>query len=314
MEMDKKRLLTKVAYLYYVKGRTQSEISKDMGIYRTTISRMLSQARTQGIVDIQINDFDPEIFELEDALKKRFNMKEVVVIATNRSDTEEEKDDRLAQEAAYFLKQLIKGDEVVGLSWGSSLAGMIGKLKGIKKTNATFVPIVGGPSHVHSRYHVNAIIYDLARHFGGESIFINAGVIQESKFLRDGIMKSHDFQEFKLYWCKLDIAVFGIGGPMNSRRSSWRDYLTNADNTNLINHHAIGDCCCRFFDVDGKLLKEGLYNRTIGIDLETLSSVPHSIGVARSVFKAPSIHALLKTNYMNTLITDDETARAILKN
>jgi DNA-binding transcriptional regulator LsrR (DeoR family) len=312
MEKNKKRLLTKVAYLYYVMGKTQGEISKELNIYRTTISRMLTQARSEGLVDIQIHDFDAEIYELEARIQQIFHMKEVVIIATDRNDTETEKDEKLAEEAAYYLKQLIKGDEIVGLSWGSALAGMIGKLKGVKKTNARFIPIVGGPSHVNSRYHVNAIIYDLARHFGGESIFINAGAVQESKMLRDAIMNAYDFQEFKSYWNRLDIAMFGIGGPMSSKQSSWRDYLTVVDNHNLVNHHAIGDCCCRFFDADGHLLKESVNYRTIGIDLETLAKVPYSIGVARSVYKAPSIRALLKTPYMNTLITDDETARAIL--
>ncbi|MCQ2008621.1 sugar-binding transcriptional regulator [Sporolactobacillus sp. STSJ-5] len=313
MENNKKRLLTKIAYLYYIKSKTQSEISKELNIYRTSISRMLTQARAEGIVAIQIHDFDPEIYELESQLQKIFHMKEVVVISTSRNDTETEKDEKLAEEAAFYLKQLIKGGETVGLSWGSSLASMIGKLKGVKKTNATFVPVVGGPSHVNSRYHVNAIIYDLARHFGGESIFINAGAIQDSKMLRDAIMNGHDFQEIKSYWEQLDIAMFGIGGPLNSKESSWRDYLTVVDNHNLANHQAIGDFCCRFFDEDGHILKESIYNRTIGIDPELLAKVPYSIGVARSLNKVPSIHALLKTPYMNTLITDSETAQAIIK-
>ncbi|MDD9149363.1 MULTISPECIES: sugar-binding transcriptional regulator [unclassified Sporolactobacillus] len=313
MEKDKRRLLTKVAYLYYIKEKTQNEIAGELGIYRTTISRMLKKARSEGIVDIQIRDFDPQAFELEVQLQKRFALKDAVVIPTGADDTEKEKEDKLAEEAAYYLKHLIKNDEIIGLSWGSNLAAMIGKLKGNKKTNATFVPLVGGPSHINSRYHVNAIIYDLSRHFGGECVFINAGAIQDSRLLRDGIMKSRDFQKFRDYWNRLDIAMFGIGGPLESSTSSWRNFMTQADQKSLINRHAIGDCCCQFFDSEGRLIKEGLYNRTIGIKPELLAKVPYSVGVARSKVKAPSIRALLKTDFMNTLITDDETVREILK-
>ncbi|WP_010632425.1 sugar-binding transcriptional regulator [Sporolactobacillus vineae] len=315
MEEDKKKLLTKVAYLYYIKGATQTEISNELNIYRTTISRMLKKARSEGIVDIQIHDFNPDIFELESRLQKRFKMRDVVVVPTRSEDTETEKADKLAEEAAYYLKHLINGQQTVGFSWGETLAGLIGKLKGNKQTGATFVPLVGGPSHVNARFHVNAIIYDLSKYFGGECIFINAGAIQDSKLLRDGITKSQGFQKFYELWNHLDIAVFGIGGPLGieSHTSIWRDFLTQADQHSLSHHHAIGDCCCRFFDSDGRLIKEGLYNRTIGIDPELLKNVPHSIGVARSAAKAPSIRAFMKTGMMNTLITDDETARKILE-
>lgn len=314
MEKDNKKLLTKVAYLYYIKGETQNEISSELNIYRTTISRMLKKARSEGIVDIQIHDFDSAIFELERQLQKQFKMRDVVVVPTVSEDTEREKEDRLAEAAAYYLKHLINGNQTVGFSWGATLAAMIGKLRGNKRTGATFVPLVGGPSHVNARYHVNAIIYDLSRYFGGECVFINAGVIQDSRLLRDGIMKSQDFQKFYEYWNRLDIAMFGIGGPLGieSHTSIWRNFLTHADQQSLVHQHAIGDCCCRFFDSEGHLLKEGLYHRTIGIDPELLKKVPHSIGVARSKEKAPSIRALMKTEMMNTLITDDETAREIL--
>lgn len=47
--MYKKKLLAKVAYFYYVENKTQAEISKILGIYRTTISRMLTQAKKKAL-------------------------------------------------------------------------------------------------------------------------------------------------------------------------------------------------------------------------------------------------------------------------
>ena len=86
------------------------------------------------------------------------------------------------------------------------------------------MPLVGGPSNVNSSYHVNAIVYDLARHFSGDSVFINAMAVQETKELRDGIMKSKYFKEINNYWSNLDIALVGIGGPLSLRSSVWRDF------------------------------------------------------------------------------------------
>lgn len=69
MKEDKKKLIAKVAYMYYEQELTQAQIAKELSIYRTTVSRMLSQAKTEGIVEIKINHFDAGLFELEEQLK-----------------------------------------------------------------------------------------------------------------------------------------------------------------------------------------------------------------------------------------------------
>lgn len=52
---EEKRLLVKIAQMYYEKDMTQSEISKALNIYRTSISRLLKKARDEGIVKITID-------------------------------------------------------------------------------------------------------------------------------------------------------------------------------------------------------------------------------------------------------------------
>ncbi|WP_243676960.1 sigma factor-like helix-turn-helix DNA-binding protein [Secundilactobacillus collinoides] len=76
MNSARRELLAKVAYLYYVENETQAQIAKDLDIYRTTISRLLKQAREQRIVTIEINDFNATLFKLEAALKARFHIRE----------------------------------------------------------------------------------------------------------------------------------------------------------------------------------------------------------------------------------------------
>mgnify|MGYP000646651012 CR=1 FL=1 len=52
MKEDKKKLLAKIAYMYYEQEMTQAQIAKELDIYRTTVSRMLSQAKAEGIVAV----------------------------------------------------------------------------------------------------------------------------------------------------------------------------------------------------------------------------------------------------------------------
>lgn len=313
MHEERRKLLAKVAYLYYIEDKNQSEIAEELNIYRTTISRMLKQAREKGIVNIEIKDYDLSVFSLETYLKNKFQLKDVIISPNNKDDTEEEKNDALAREAAFFLKRIIQKNDIVGVAWGSTLRNMIGKLGNVKKTDATFVPLVGGPSNDNSLYHVNSIVYDFAKTFDGKSVFVNAMAVQETKELRDGIMKSNYFKEITDYWEQLDIALVGIGGPLSAKSSAWRDLLTDEDREDLKLREAIGDCCCQFFDADGKILKGSLYERTVSAKLEQIKEAPYAVGVARGKEKSRSILAVLKRKFVNVLVTDEQTAIEVLK-
>ncbi|MCH3963488.1 MAG: sugar-binding transcriptional regulator [Clostridium sp.] len=310
--MQNDKLIAKIAYLYYMENKTQEEISKELNVYRTTISRLLKQAKKNGIVHIEIKNFDPQIIKLERIFKKMFKLKEVIIVESPAEATTIEKNNLLAVEAANFIKKCIKDNMTVGLAWGSTIGNMVEKLEKRKLHNVTFIPLAGGPSQIKSKYHVNTLVYEMSRHFNGNSIFINGAVIEENKQTKDAIVNSRYFDKIKSSWNNLDIAIVGIGGGLNSR-SQWRDLLNEDDIEDLKLREVVGDCCGRFFDIDGNLIKNEIDERTIGLPIEQLSEIPTSIAIARSKNKARAILPFIKRQYINTLITDEETAKEILK-
>ncbi|WP_057874971.1 sugar-binding transcriptional regulator [Liquorilactobacillus aquaticus] len=307
MNAAKRELLARIAYLYYIKKYSQKQISQELGIYRTTVSRFLQQAQRENIVSVQINGFDTSTFELEVELKRLGHLKNVLIAESGTQDH-----NLLAAKAAQYLRQIIFPEATVGFAWGNTLAGMVGQLHNFKKTNALFVPLVGGPSVTNSGYHVNGIIYDFARQLGGESLYIDKPVIQTSRYDCAQFVSSPRFEPIRRSWNNLDIAFVGIGGPLTGYSSRWRNLLTAKDITFLKERKAIGDCCCTFFDKDGKILRGETLERTIGIPLQTLQKTKTVVGVARSLTKVPSIAALLKLNVLDVLITDKETGLKLL--
>ncbi|MDR1568539.1 MAG: sugar-binding transcriptional regulator [Streptococcaceae bacterium] len=310
---EKKKLLAKIAYMYYVEGLNQSQISKELGIYRTSVSRMLTQAKEEGIVEIKINNFDSEIYVLESKMKEKYGLKKIEIVPTDETDSVYEKEEKLSKMAANFIRKQIENGSVVGLSWGTSVGDAVNKIEKKYLENTMFLPIVGGPSRINSKYHVNTLVYELAKKFHGESIFVNASVIQESKEMAEGILNSNYFEELNKLWKQLDTVIVGIGGPLSYKKSKWRDLLTEEDFEDLKLREAIGDCCCCFFDRDGKISKGAVYERKVGLSLEKLANIPCSIGIARGKIKARAILALLRKGYINTLLTDQETVREILR-
>ncbi|SJZ86518.1 DNA-binding transcriptional regulator LsrR, DeoR family [Pilibacter termitis] len=307
MKEDKRRLLAKIAYLYYVEDKTQAQIAKELDIYRTSISRMLTQAKREGIVKIEIQNTDAELLALENQFKNKYGLKYLEVLPNNPTISTAEQEELFAELAGSFVRKIIKNDQTIGLSWGSTLSRVIHHINKKTAKNLSIVPLAGAPSHTNSRFHVNTLVYELAKKTQGHSVFINTTVIQETPQLANGILSSKYFGEIKNLWEKLDVAIVGIGGHLATTESQWRDLLTLSDNRFLQAKEVVGDCCCRFFDKDGNVAKGELYERTIGITLERLKEVPISVGIAYGEEKAQAILALLKQGALNTLITDQNT-------
>ena len=168
-------------------------------------------------------------------------------------------------------------------------------------------PLAGGPSHINSNYHVNTLVYELARKFHGESTFINATVVQESKELAKGIIHSKYFQDTLAYWNTLDIAVVGIGGNLSQTGSQWRDLLEENDRKIIAQEEAVGESCCRFFNAAGELIYPELQERIVAIPFQLLAKTPISLGVAYGKNKSQAILAMIKKGYLNSLVTDRDT-------
>lgn len=314
MDKNREKLLIKVAYLYYVENKKQSEISKELNLNQATISRLIHEAIEKEIVRIEIqNEEYSNLVKFERYVQSKYSLKNVVIVNSKENISEAEKSMEVAKEAGLYLKQIIENDSIVGLSSGKTLERMIGSISMNKSTEATFVPLVGAPGHSNSKYHVNAIVYDIAKQFDGKNIFINATAIQEDKRTKEDIVNSKYFEEIQNYWKNLDIAVVGIGESLKYPIRHWRELLTEDDVEDLKLCEAVAECCCTFISSEGKIIRNDQFERKIGIDLNLLSNVPHSIAVVQGKQKAPSILAFLRTDFINTLIIDKETIIEVLR-
>lgn len=310
---EEKKLLIKIAQMYYEMDMTQSQISQKLKIYRTTISRMLKKVREEGIVKITINYDSGDNFSIEQKLKERFGLKEVIVVPVEHEQSSQLKLKAIGQACAKLLERVIKNEDVIGFSWGSSLAAVVEALESAKKQNVMCVPMVGGPSgKLDSKYHVNTICYQAASKFSGQSLMIDVPAILEKKETRDDILESNYFQEIAAIWNRITIAVFSIGSFEISKNSTWRAFYGDATIKELESGKAAGDICSRFFDINGVPVHTDISDRTITIHLQQLQKVRYSIGVAQSIEKVPGIIGALNGGYMNVLVTTEETAQSIL--
>ncbi len=83
MKLDKQtmegNMVVRIAKMYYYDGMSQQEIADEMQISRSNVSRILKIARDMGIVDIRINDASVRSFMIQEQLKGKFGLKEMVI-------------------------------------------------------------------------------------------------------------------------------------------------------------------------------------------------------------------------------------------
>ena len=112
------RLLAKIAHLYYIEDKQQSDIARSLNLSRSKVCRMLSEAHSQGIVEIHVKPKLSLHVDLEAQLEKKYNLKEVVV---TESEAGRPLTQTLGLAGAQILKRLMTSQDVLGISWGANI-------------------------------------------------------------------------------------------------------------------------------------------------------------------------------------------------
>src|SRR5437762_1910654 len=112
-------LQVRAAWLYYVEGLTQLQISRVMKISRAKVIRLLSGARDSGIVRIRIEAKASEQIELERALIGRFGLTEAIVVPAPASQADIAA--VVGHAAGTYLAEHVHDGMSIGVGWGMTL-------------------------------------------------------------------------------------------------------------------------------------------------------------------------------------------------
>lgn len=306
------RLLLTASELYYLENKTQQEIAEALGLSRSKVLRLLQEARQEGIVQISvINPFE-SIESLANALKSRLGLANVIVVG-GKSEAPDHIRKRLGYAAANYLGSVLKPGAVLGLGWGRTLFEVTQALETAPDRGLKVVPFMGGLGQIASSFQVHAMSRTICEKLGGIWKPLYAPALVEDIAIYSSLMASRDVSYIANMWAEVDIALVGIGnidlGP--DVQTLFADYLNESVHERLTRTNAVGDICMRFFDSEGKVIRDGL-QYVISIELDRLKSIPQRIGVAGGAAKGSAILGAARGGFINTLITDEAAARQIL--
>ncbi|MDM5328446.1 sugar-binding transcriptional regulator [Neobacillus sp. CF12] len=310
MDREKLSKVIEAAKLYYLLDYNQNEIAEKLGVSRPTVSRLLQQAKSEGIVQINIMDPYEDVENLARELEIRFNLKRAIVTPIPQFENHIIKN-YLGEKAALYLDEIVKDQDIIGVTWGTTLYHIAVELRQKYVKDVKVVQLKGGVSHAETNTYASEILYLFGKAYNTTPLNLPLPAIVDHVVVKQAMEADRHIHKILDLGKKANIAVFTIGSIKKDSLLFQMGYFTESDQKAL-NEKAVGDICSRFFDKDGEVCNESLNERTLGVKLEDLRNKEYSILVAGGPNKIEGIYGALKGNYANVLITDQFSAKFLL--
>lgn len=307
-------LMVQVAQMYYMDGLTQEKIAKRLGISRSAISMILTEARDMGIVEIKIKDPQTNNDDLSRKIEKKFGLAKSYVIPVN-AKLQGMLARIVASQGAVIVGKETKSHSTLGVAWGTTCYECMSAFRNTENLyDVNVIPLIGGTNRIASEYQLNEMVRKMAEKLQGKPLLMYAPALAETVDDWQLYMKSSYMQSIVKQWEALDVALVSVGAPPEyySSKIQMNPDEVMAEFENDPNR-AVGDICARRFNIKGEFLDNEYNKKLIGISEKDLRDTGKVICVAAGDHKVLSILGALRLNIIDILITDEATAANVLK-
>ncbi|MGO2311379.1 MAG: sugar-binding transcriptional regulator [Brachybacterium tyrofermentans] len=307
-------VIVRAARLYYEQGRSQTEVAAELELSRSNVSRILTQARDRGIVEITIHDPDgpPRRDEaLETALRSAFSLREAHVVSAPRTPGI----DAVAREGAAVITERAAHVGSIGISWGQTVQSVVTELEAQHlRPTPRVLPLVGGHSSLDQFDSGESVVRVLASRLGARAETLYAPAVLESATTVSTLRAESSIGSVLEAAAQVELAVVGIGslGVHSSPKVLDLMALSDAERAAFEAQDPVGDVCGRFIDAHGIPLGAPTDQRVLAVTFSELLRIPEVLGVAAGVERAPGVLGVLRSGVIDTAVFDTDLARELL--
>lgn len=305
--------LLAAARLYYVENRSQADIAAELGTSRSNVSRMLTEAQRQGIVEIRIVDPSGRSPQLERELATMFGLSDVrVALRGVGSSTKVEA--QVGAQAAQLLLDRVKDSMTVALSWGHALQSMVYAATADHDYAVTLVQLVGGLSSVAHEISGAELVRELAVRLGASYRLLHAPAALGSSVARAALMAEPSISSALGDARQADIAFVGVGTPGHGSSAAVLASLglTPEEEKAFWDAEPVGDVAARYYNASGQPIHGVVEDRIVAVTLEELARIPNVVGVAHGRAKTPGVLGALRGHLVDSLVCDETLARSLI--
>lgn len=307
MDID---LLTQVAELYYLQEMNQLEIAKMLGISRPTISRLLSEAKKEGLVEINIKSSLMINHELSKQLRDKLPLKNALIVSGNYGYRDALK--HSSEAAASFVLSVMADGDTLGVAWGEAVNFFSRALREKDYTSSTVAQMAG----CLSTGNPSEDGFELALHIS-EKLHCKYSNINSPLFLDNKMVYEHILGESSINASlnkakRANIAVTGIGAISPRSLLTETGYISDQEMQDAASAGADGQILGQAFTSNGDIIQwDSKY--AVAVPITFLRSMRWTIGICAGAYKAEAALASIKAGYINTLAADELLAKSILE-
>lgn len=309
---DRIERLVTVARLYHEVGLTQQQVADRLGINRSSISRLLTEARDRGIIEIRIRVPTALDDGRSAALVERYPvLTEARVVRPVGSG---DRYPALGRAGAEVLRELVTDRSTVGVTWGRSLAAVVEAVEPAgpsdSPSDVQVVQLMGaaGMGQASAR----AIVDGLATTLGGHGVLLDAPLLVDEPAVAAALVDDASIRPTLDLARRADVALIGVGAIADPDATLLvGGHLGRAEIHRLARAGAVGDAGGHLIDRAGRPVA-GVADRLIGLDRDGLLAIPERLVVAGGAAKATAVAAALTAGFATRLITDVALADALL--
>ena len=314
MTEHRMELLGQVAVWYYEDNLDQTSIARRIGRSRSMVSRMLQEVRDRGLVEFHVNFPLRRNARLEEELCVNFGLDQAWVLEHSQYHDTQSLLRILGKLGARCLQSRLFDGVHIGVGWGAAVSEVVRAMPALELQQAVVVQLVGAAGYDSISIDGPDLTRSLAQKLSASYRFLPAPLFVNSPEAAEAVLQQRAVRETLEIGRSVDVALIGIGS-VDPELSSLvaAGYMSDEDFETLKSGGAVGDVLTTFFDERGKPLHLLPGHRAIGIDVQSLRSMPSVIGVAGDIHKAAAILGSLRGQYVNVLVTDSASAAEVLR-
>lgn len=296
-------LMVKAAWYYYIENYTQQTISQLLGISRGKVITLLERARQTGLVQFNIRQDSSARMELEQSLMRVFHLKDAFIVPA--AQTLANPKESIAQAAAMYILRRVEPGAYINIGYGETTSRVLNHLATAAESPLNLVSLTGGVNYYLPTDHPSSV-------FNARLYLAPSPLLLSTAELRDALLQEPDIAEISRMIPLSSMSVVGIGYMGENATIIRNGILSQNDFTVLKMQGAVGDVLSHFFNDLGEPVAPNLESRLLSTSLELLRKLKNVVGVAGGAEKADAIYAALRGGYLDVLITDEDTVKAVL--
>jgi DNA-binding transcriptional regulator LsrR (DeoR family) len=300
----------RAGWLYYIAGKTQDEIARQLKVSRATVQRLVSLCLAERLITFRLEHPIAACMDLATRLSDRFTLRTCEIVPTDPAAPTTVAG--IAERAASLLEATLRSPKpvIVAIGTGRAMRAAVEQLPPMNRPDHQLVSLVSNISTDGSASFFDTVgrLAELtqARHYPTP-----LPILMSSEAERDHMLEMGPMKKVRTLAMRADLRLVGVGQMDKNAQFHLDGFISHQELRELMKLGAVGELTGWAYDARGRFLKGGTNRR--------LTSLPHpvpattlTVAAALGPAKVAAILAALRGRLINGLITDEATAKALL--